>query len=237
MAMFTEYRPDARGFGKAYAHIRNMGGVPMGLALALVYAHAFRPGPGVWCALGLAVGLLLVLYGAYALPGDRRRSAFGQWLYARAERWIPFVFFGTHYALFNLSLIMIWITLHDLGFQSAGWQHAVFVLLIVLLPVRRFAEEWSHTHDRVSARILFAVAHYALIMTLIAVTANVLMASIVSQSEPFQTDTDPLVLIVWVLSVTAILFCAILLTSRIRAERGARPAKPPTPPPDPRAPY
>ena len=140
MEIFFEYRPSTDTSRGHVARARWLGLIPVFLSLAVMLAVRNGPGPGLWSALGSALGLQLVLWGASRLPSVERPGPDHA-----ADTWFPLLLFILQTGFVAVTAILIWQTLKDLGHETGAGEEAVFYALLGSFPLHRLCR--SNTPD------------------------------------------------------------------------------------------
>lgn len=210
--LFYEFHPSSLKGLYHYLVTQRIGFLPILVAALLLYAHPHDPGQGLWCALGLALGLELILWGAYDLrrPGSAQ-TRWGRHLTARLDFWFPPLMFVIRYAFVALLLIVLWVTIHELGFPTTWWHHGLFILLVVALPTGRFMREIVGAGESTRGmELLSRFFFYFNIALFTVICVGTLSSVIIAQSEPYQTDPSPALVLLWLCAVLGLLSCAVL---------------------------
>ena len=134
--------------------------------MVMMYARPAGPGPGLWCVLGLSLGLGLILWGAYALHVDpKSTSRLCCRLKATSDSWYPPLLFITQNIFVLLTIVVFWLTLQELGgIPSSLWINLNILLLALLIPVYRLAKEMMLRSDDVKHVLWEKVSLYMLVI-------------------------------------------------------------------------
>jgi len=132
MSIFPEYRPSADTFTDHLARTRRIGLIPLFLSLLLIFSMPAGPGPGLWSALGTALGLHLLLFGASRLPSVASPAPSGS-----ADSWFPPLLYAVQTGFLAVTAVLLWRTLRDLGHPSSLAEEVIFYILLVCFPVHR----------------------------------------------------------------------------------------------------
>jgi O-antigen/teichoic acid export membrane protein len=223
MALFVNYQ---RSNPVSLPHIRwvqKLGLIPIFITGALIAANRTSAGPGLWTALGLSLGLELILWGALELYSTHeKKTPWGEELVRRHDRWFPTLVFVMKYSFIALSLTVLWMTIHDLGFPTSLWHHILFVFIVLLLPITQAVREKAGADPEPRVEAWDNICHCLNVILITIVVASLLCNLIVSQSSPYGTETDPLVLVIWVLAILIMISSMIIYLGRIA--RHKRPA-------------
>lgn len=221
MASFIyEYRLSSPKAHLQVRRIQQLGLLPLFITLALMYATHPMTGPGLWTALGLCAGLEMILWGAYSLRTERTQlSSWGAYLIEMHDLWFPFFLFFAKYGFIAIGLSVLWIALTELGFPSTAWHHLAFTAYVILLPIGRFIRELAGTDPPPRLDITDNLCRMTTVILLAMVIAHVLSRAIISQSAPYGTDTDPLLLLVWILAILVIVSAMMVYLGRIIRRR------------------
>lgn len=237
MILFQEYRPSFHLSRHHVLRIHLIGLLPLGLSLLLLFAHGARSGPGLWTALGLSIGLELLLWGAYHLRHTEDvRSTLGDRLVVRLDEWFPVFAFVIQSILIDLCLVILWVTITELGFPSSVWHHFLFALFILLLPYFQWIHEVNRMETTPRREWLEHLSRSLMIINIAIIVASMVQALVQAQSEPFDTDPTPIVLIIWIIAILVVLSAMVLFMGKtvnirrqllIESTRSASPATPP----------
>ncbi len=223
MDLAQEYRPSHR-FSERHARLtQNMGWLPAGLALILLYAYQRKAGPGLWAALGLAISLQMILWSARRIRAHTaRRSKLGDRIAASTDRWFPAFLILTQAAITTNTAAIFWFTLIELGYRASLPQSILLALWLFVLPIRRISRLAMTELNRPRDEVLYFFTHYTshILLTLfIAVTAN--QAVTPAAETP---DAQPIAaIVIWVPAVLIILTFAVLFTDHIVRKLPPRP--------------
>lgn len=199
-----------------------MGLLPIAVALILFYAHGAKSGPGLWMALGLGVGLQLMLWSGHALHRSRRgRSKLGDRLVARSDTWFPSFLIVIQGGFTAIILLTFWFTLQELGYRSMIAQYVLIAALLVLLPVRRIVRLKAAEDPTVANEIIYFTlyyCHWILVTLFIATTIQALVFPDQLVSSSFPTG----MLFIWIPAVLGIIGSAVLFVDHVIRKLPAR---------------
>jgi len=231
MPLFPEYPPARHLHRRHYTRTRQIGALVICLGGLLMLAARRWPGPGLWSALGLCLGLELILWGAHELPFTRSRmSPPGARLAATANRWFPGLLFAVRHLFITIAMLILLFSLVELHILRAAWETAVFGLAILLVPARRLAWEWNHARPSAAAEIIEALCHRGFLISVVVLATHVLVSVIIAESTPYGTDTIPLELIAWSIAMLIVVAQTVLFINVCRRLR-PHANHPPKPPP------
>lgn len=211
MALFPQYQVSSRSARREVVSVERIGLLPVGLALMLMWARRGAAGPGLWAAFGLALGMELLLAGAYELhhAGDRR-SRPGDALAARSDRWFPLLVFAAQSGFVALSVLLLWTTVCELGFPAGLLQHALLVALLLAVPAYRAAAELVRESEGERHHLAAEFFRYLLISVGAVFAAGVLARIIGAPDGTPVPEMFPIVLVLWVAASLTVLSCLAL---------------------------
>jgi len=225
MLLFPQYRPSERTARQHIRTTRRMGLVPVLIAAALIYAKSFRAGPGVWAALGLALGLQLLLGGAQSLSSTASgRTRAATYLALTADRWFPVFLFAAQTAFVLIVLALLWLSLAEVGLPASPWRHANVAALALLIQLSRLANEGTRFHDSVKLGLAERFIHYLCIILAATWLVTTLISFLAPPGEQPVEEYFPLIIALWVGESIVILVCVVLfldLLARIRKKSRA----------------
>ena len=214
--LFPEYRPSEK---TAITHVqwaRKLGLVPLFIALVLMLAQRTTPGPGLWSAFGLTLGIEFILWGTYAICIERNlgsRSAI--YLALTADSWFPLVLFAIQNAFILLAAAVLWFTMEELGFPTSAWLRTCVVLLVVMVPVCRLTSEGVRRTRSTKWEIAGEICRYVTISLGAAWLASTITAFMSPGKSPLPPDLFPIAVILWVMTSLVILVCILILIDHV----------------------
>jgi hypothetical protein len=166
MLLFPQYRASDRQAPSCFRLTQRIGFFPLFVAVVMMFARPAGPGPGLWCVLGLSIGLELLLWGAYALHRDpKSTSRLCNRLKATSDSWYPRLLFVTQNIFVLLTIAVFWLTLQELGgIPSTLWINANILLLVLLIPVYRLAKEIMLRSDDVKHVLWEKLSRYLMVI-------------------------------------------------------------------------
>lgn len=212
MSYYPEYELSGREYRLHYLQTRLLGLLPIGVSTLFLLARASRAGPGLWCVCGVCLGLEILLWGAFKLYFLRQRqSRLGAYLAATSDLWFPYLLFTLQNLFFILLLLMLWFTLADLGFPAQALEHSLFILLLAMIPVRRFIRRMQLVTP--SSKVHFADRIFRYLTTIIATlfVAGCMTRFMIPPGTSLTWHAPPGVVFVWVIGVLIILGCLLLM--------------------------
>ncbi|OGV46236.1 MAG: hypothetical protein A2X46_18315 [Lentisphaerae bacterium GWF2_57_35] len=196
--------------------VQRLGLIPISITIAMILANRTGVGPGLWTALGLGVGLQLILWGCSRLyTTHEKRTLLGDALVRIHDLWFPSLVFFIKYAFIAIALTVLWLTINELGFPASTWHYALFVLILIFLPIGQVLREvaGADPEPRIEAWDNACRCLNTVLITIVA--ANLTCNLIVAQSSPYGTETDALVLMIWVLAILIMISSMIVYLGRI----------------------
>jgi hypothetical protein len=166
MQLFPQYRILDRQALSRFRLTQKIGLFPLFVAIVMMYARPAGPGPGLWCVLGLSLGMELIVWGAYALHFDSKSaSGFCSRLKETSDRWYPPLLFATQNVFVLLTIVVFWLTLRELGsIPSSLWINLNILLLALLIPVYRLAKEMMLRSDDVKYVLREKASRYLIVI-------------------------------------------------------------------------
>ncbi|MFH0953990.1 MAG: hypothetical protein V1873_06640 [Verrucomicrobiota bacterium] len=210
MLLFPQYQPSERAWKQHVRAAFRIGLLPLFVAGALIYAKSFRAGPGLWAALGLTLGLQLILRGAQSLPAAENRSRFGTYLALRADAWFPLFLFAVQTGFILIALALLWLTLTELGFPASPWKHANVIALALLLPACRIAREAARFDDSVRLDLTERLLRDLCIILATTWMVTTLISFLAPPGEKPVDEYFPLIIALWVAGAVVVLICVAL---------------------------
>lgn len=213
--VYEEYKLASR---HARGHLRRSlatGAVPALLALWIGLSRFPRTGPGLYAVLGLSIGALLMLGGAWRLHGERNPSRISHWLVRRSDRWFPpFVLLSQNFFV-GLTVMMLWLTICELGFAASWLQHALLLTLLVLSPARRILAGTEPVHPSALRELATESLGYFNAMVFVVFLASTISRAMLPPGQPITGSVPMSVVIVWLPAVLVIIGCVILFIDHI----------------------
>ena len=141
--MLPQYQLSNRQIRQRVKTVRALGLVPVFAALVIMLSFSHAPGPGLWAALGLSLGLELALSGVFELCRERDTPAsrLGAWVAGTGPRWFGFFLYGVLTAFAWIIVALLWITLSQTVLSPGVWMHANVAALAVIVPVLHLVNE------------------------------------------------------------------------------------------------
>jgi hypothetical protein len=190
-------------------HFRNtqvLGLLPLGIALVLIAIRGLRSGPGLWCALGSALALQMLLWAAHAIQDEPQgRTRWGERFVARTSALLPPLFVVFRGAFVGITLCLLWYSFCELGFPASLFQHTLFVVFLLVPPLRRLL----HVDEAVAQRprvIVFDqfLLHLQVVLVTLLITLS-LQYLVFPKDHPYITEVPLPAVILW---VPALLICS-----------------------------
>lgn len=178
-----------------------------------------RPASAVpFMALGVAaLSLSLLLWAVFRLcRSPERRGFLGRWIYAHRDRGFAIGLFALQTVFILITAITIWISLPALGLDVLIWQHTLFYLMVLLIPVKRMLRKYTllqpsadrlHRFHDVLAYLLFAAG--AVLLT------GSVHRTIAPTDRAFKHNDIVFMTLLWVPAVLAVIVCLSQILARI----------------------
>jgi hypothetical protein len=222
MVPFEEFRLSHRNSRRHYRRTRWTVLIPVAVILALMGSPALRHTPGLWAALGVVLGVDLILAGAHGLHFTLgRRTRLGARLNDSIDAWFPFLVFIVQNVHLFTVLVVLWFTVQRLGIPISAGQNVVLLSLVVFIPLKRILRELAQARgaprlETVSDSLTFLIA--------ICITWLVslgLMAYFSPGYETIEEHSQGPFLFIWVCTLVVVMICAALFIGRLaQAIRG-----------------
>lgn len=206
MTYFAEYQPSDRHARGHVVKARLFGWVVVGITIALMSVRQQRAGPGLWAALGIGIGSLLILRGAIRLRREYiHKTPLGRHLLNTMDDWFPWLVFGFQTVFLLLAATVLWLSAVELGVKVYTLTHINFFCLIALIPIRRVVNE----HARMKG-IEHRHAVIEGVQCLIVVFSTTMVAFGVTQifiplGHPITGDNTPPLIVIWVIASLVVL--------------------------------
>ena len=202
-----------------------MGLAPLGLAVLLMAAMVpDPPPPGVWAGAGLALGGMGLMWTLWRRSGHTYRRGYST------------VHFLVRYLFVVLCPALLWTVFGEVVMDLAGWLPPLMLAgLLLLYPVGRLLQERVGPDPTQTPGLELArVACRQLQIGLGSVAfAGLVTGAILDAERDYPTDPAPLLIVIWLLTLLALLGGLVLTVAQAQRLYG-RPAPPPTlddPPP------
>lgn len=202
-----------------------MGLVPLGLALLLMAAMAPDPPlPGLWIGAALTLGGMGLMWALWRRSGHT---------YLRGYSTVHFL---VRYLFVVLCPLLLWTAFGAVVLEMAGWLPPLLIAALLLLyPFGRLLQERVDPDPmRTPGLELARVACRQLQIGLGSVAfAGLVTGAILDAERDYPTDPAPLLIVIWLLTLLALLGGLVLTVAQAQRLYG-RPAPPPTlddPPP------
>jgi len=217
MDIFPEYRPSADTFTEHVHRTRLLGLVPVFLSLLLMLAVPDGPGPGLWSALGTAMGLHLLLGGACGLPAVSNRPS------ARAaDQWFPPLLFTVQTGFSIVTAVLIWRTIQDLGHTASAAEKGVFYALLVNFPAHRLVRVTAPGEEVSRRRSRWEMFFRYFKRSLVAILVSLLLSDLLKDpSGKIGQDTIIIAIALWVATVLFVLGCLTFFVERALVAPGS----------------
>ena len=221
--LFIHYRPSERHSAEPIRRTLNFGRLFIVIILALLFSHNVGTRPGLWSALGVGLGVYIMLRAAIAL-GVTSPAATG-WAQRKAaarDQWFPLFLFTVQSAFLLLSVAVFWITFCEIGFPARAWHHALIILFALAIPAYRVARERLLLEQNVKHDLAERFFRYLLVI-LVSVLLAGLLTPLLDLSRDLRAD-DQLVflLLMWSATLLVSVVCVLMFVDHwIKAFRPA----------------
>jgi hypothetical protein len=222
--VYAEYRPSHRRFGRHDIKTGLLGAVPAATAALLIASKGSAAGPGLWSALGVSLATQLVLWSARELLRTHEpKTAAGDRLVRRADEWYPSFLIAIQGIFVAVTVMLLWLTICDLGFRASAIQHIAIAALLAVVPAGRMLkatrpEEPSPARQNVEEFLRLALIWIVCILAASGVTLA---------QGPTRTDASPYVpvaiIAAWLPAALIMLTSLVLFLEHASARRPARP--------------
>jgi hypothetical protein len=213
--VYDEYKVGSRHAPEHFRKSLGTGAVPALLALWIGVSRFPHGGPGLYAACGLALAGLLMLWSARQVHRERDVSRFTRWLVRYSDAWYPSFVLVCQNFFVGLTVMLLWLTVCELGYAASWLQHTLLLLLLALSPLRRILHGTEPMNPS-PLRELFTEALGYLHATLLAVfLASSISIALLPPDKPLTGALPLSVVMVWVPAVLVIITCVILLIDHI----------------------
>lgn len=213
MQLFPQYRISDRQALNRFRLTQRIGLFPLFVAIVMMYARPAGPGPGLWCVLGLSLGMEMLLWGAYALHVDpKSTSRICGRLKATSDNWYPLLLFVAQNIFILLTIAVFWLTLQELGgISSSRWINLNIVLLVLLIPLYRFAKEMMLRSDDAKHVLWEKTSRYLVVILGTTLALAFWLDFSLPEKGPIPPDLMARILFLGVAASLVILTCIALL--------------------------
>ena len=220
MLLFPEYQLSERAAARHVEATRRLGLLPIFVTLVLMLARNANPGPGLWCALGLSIGLELLLWGAYAICLEKDlRSRTATYFALTADAWFPLFLFTMQNGFVFISAAVLLVTIEELGFPATLLENSLIILLILLLPAYRLASEKARVTESTRWALTSEGCRYFAIAIGAVWMASTITLFLAPPGTPLSHEFFPIAVILWVLAAVVILVCLMLFADHVLKAR------------------
>ncbi len=223
MPLFEQYQPSSLRSREYILRTLRLGLIPIAVTVLLMVERPRPPGPGLWSALGIALGMEIMLYSAWRMRRpDTSRTRLGRRMAESMDLWFPLLMFTAQSGFLIVTVLVFWLTLLELGLQIYRWTHLVFLTLLFYIPVRRFALACVKAKPEETVYVVRELLNYVAAILLTLLTGAVLTMVLIPLGHPDTGDASPSLIAVWVLVVIAVLSFSILFVDRVFSSRKRR---------------
>ena len=198
------------------------------ITLALLYSQRLGVRPGLWFALGVGIGIYIMLRSAVALgAATPPTTAWARHMSAQRDQWFPLFLFAVQSIYLLLSMALFWSTFCEIGFPARAWHHAVVLVLALSIPAYRIARHKLLMEQHVKHDLAERFFRY-LIVTMVAVLLAGLTTPLLSISREMKADDQLLfLLLIWSAALLVSVVCVLVFVDQwIKAFRpAAKPSK------------
>ena len=218
--LLPEYQLSNRSCRTHLMHTRWLGIVAIVVTLLLMFGSPTSPAAGLWCALGLAVGLEMILWGLYEINyTSDRKTIIGMWLLKRSEKVFPVVLYLMQHAFTVILLLVLWFTLGQLGFPTGVGRSTCFVMILTLFPLRRLFLELVETESEEAKNLPAEFAGYLNLCLIVTLLVSLLTAYLLPQGLTTAEKIPEPLLVMWVPTILTMLVCLVLFVDDVGKER------------------
>jgi hypothetical protein len=222
--LYEEYRPSHRRFGIHPPRTALLGLVPAATAALLIASRGPAAGPGLWSALGISLAAWLALWSAR--EGLRTREPMtrtGRRLARQADLWFPSFLIAVQGVFVAVTVLLLWLTICDLGLRSSPVQHAAIAAILLVVPAGRILAatrppEPSPARQNAEEFIRLSLVWLGCILAAMSVT--------VIQAPRQGTPRIPVAVIAaWIPASLAMIVSLVLYIDRVSARRSPLPGE------------
>lgn len=164
----------------------------------------------------LTASLQILLWSAYRI---NHAPAGRGWVGRRLTRGGEPGFAALHFLLHNMFMVLaagsIWISLPALGLDVRSWQHMLFVLLLIFVPVKRILSKYGQTRpsdDRLHR--LHDITAYGNVIAAVLLTVLSLHRGIAPPDRILSQDDFIFLTLIWVPSALIVIACVVQILAR-----------------------
>ncbi|MFH0908703.1 MAG: hypothetical protein V1929_08070 [bacterium] len=228
MYHFEEFKPSHRNGITHVRHTQWLGALPVCTAVVLLLVKGPQAGPGIWSALGAGLALEMMLWSAWAeRENPRGRAPWANRWIARADDWFPAMLVVAQGCFTGLTLCLLWYSFCELGYPATIFQHTLFLLLIVVIPLRRLLHINGVSERVATLDILDQFLYYLMIAMFTLLVTNSIQYLIFPRQHPYITEVPLPAIIVWVPAILICAGCLALFADHVFRKRKLMAATPP----------
>lgn len=223
MPLFQSYQPSFIKSREYVLRTLRLGLIPIGVALVVMWERAQPPGPGLWSALGVCLGMESMLFAAWRFrdPGIRK-TRLGMRMAVSLDRWFPLLVFSAQSVFLIVTVLIFWLTIVELGLEIYRWIHPIIYVLLFYVPLRRFMLEYVREKSSKTAFVVRESLNYLAVILIALLAGSILTMVVIPLGHPLTGDTWPPLIFIWVLVVMTILSVVVLFVDRVFSSRKKR---------------
>lgn len=214
--IYDEHRLGHRRFREYYAKTLGMGVVALLLAIWFGVAHRPLTGPGIYASAGFSAAGLLILWGLRNIQRGKLHTRWGNWLKARTEQTFPAILILSQGWFLLLIAMLIWFTIVELGFAANTLQHALLLLILLFIPVRRILAGTESQHPSPRRELTTQGLTYLNVAIITLFLAAATSSTMLPQQEQVFSSEIPMgAILIWLGAILIILTCVVLFLDHI----------------------
>ncbi len=205
MTYFAEYQPSDRHARGHVMKARLFGWVVVVTTIALMHVQQ-RAGPGLWAALGMGGGSLLILRGAILLRREQvHKTPLGRHLLNTMDTWFPWLLFGFQSVILLLAATILWLSAVELGVKVYTLTHINFFCLMALIPIRRVVNEHARMKGIEHRQGLIEGVQCLIVIFTTTMVAFGVTQIFIPLGHPITGDNTPPLIVIWVIATLVVL--------------------------------
>jgi len=216
MEFFNEYQLSQRAARGHFQLTQRLGMAPLAISLIMMFAHRGFPAPGLWAALGLSVGLQLLLTGCHGICFARDiQTRAATYLALTSDGWFPLFLFSIQTGFMFVSMGLIWFTLLELGFPTTTWLQLNLATFLLTIPACRILADIARSTASIRWTAAAEACRYLSLVLAAIWIAGTLMLFMAPPDKPIPPDKYIFAIILWLLVALLALTCVMLFVDHL----------------------
>ena len=215
MVPFNEFRVGNKHFPEHLKWTTVIGFTPILVSLCFMFGKRI-PGPGLYCALAVSIGFLLILRGGYSIHIAKQRcTRFTEFLVNNTDNWFPYFFYAIRYIFACILFVLVWRSVKEMGMTQSLIQNINIYLLFLINPTQRVLTQIVRQTGSVLVNLYSEICRNLktmLFSTLIGIT---LTHFSIRPGKGYSGEFPIVVVIIWIPCTLAIIASLILLIDSV----------------------